>query len=533
MPSRGHYLKSSLLYECPSLSSASTPPEEPTYPTGTKFWFITITLWVILILGGLDANIVATAVPSITDEFKTVTDVGWYSSAFRLCSCAFQFGFAKAYRLFPIKGVLIFNNIIFLIGAMTCALAPSSIVFILGRALSGVGFAGEMSGCFAVLVHIVPLHRRPLFAGLMAAMESCAIISAPIIGGALTQSVGWRWCFWISLPIGGIALMLLVFIFSDPRTCVEDNLTLAEKIKELDLVSNCLLIPCLTTLFVTLSWAGVKYPWSDGRVIGLFVVSVVLLTAFLYNQYRRGDSAVLPFRIIKNRTVMAGFFFTMCTNSMTNVLEWYLPIYYQIVQNKSPASSGYLMAPILAGMLIGLVLQGIGTTTFGYWSPFMIFASILMPIAAGLITTYDLNTSFAKFIIYPGLLGFSGGIGFQGPQAAVQVMLSAADINLGIGIILFGQSIGPAVFIAIAQVIFSNELTRRLQDVVPGLTPAYIAQTGLNGIMDGVAPERLVEVLEGVSKSLTTTWSLAIALGCATMVGSLLIPWRSVREKKQ
>ena len=138
----------------------------------------------------------------------------------------------------------------------------------------------------------------------------------------------------INLPIAGVALVFMIFLFSDPRNRTEDNLTLAQKIKELDLVSNCLIIPSLTALFIALSWAGVKYPWSNGRVIGLLVVFAVLLAAFLYNQYRREESAVLPFRIIKNRTVIGGFFFTMCTNSMTNVLEWYLPTYYQIVQSR-------------------------------------------------------------------------------------------------------------------------------------------------------------------------------------------------------
>lgn len=126
----------------------------------------------------------------------------------------------------------------------------------------------------------------------------------------------------------------MFFLFSDPRSRQEDDLTLTQKITELDLVSNCLFIPSLTALFIALSWAGTKYPWSDGKVIGLFAVFAVLLTVFLLNQYRRGDSAALPFRIIKSRNVIAGFIFTTCTNSMTNVLEWYLPTYYQVVRSR-------------------------------------------------------------------------------------------------------------------------------------------------------------------------------------------------------
>lgn len=172
------------------------PSTEPKYPTGTKFWCTVLALCVVMILGGLDANIVATAVPSITDHFHTIADVGWYSSAFRLCTCAFQFGFAKLYKHFSIKIIFLLSNVVFLVGSLFCATAASSTMFIVGRAVTGLGFSGGLAGSFAVITHILPLNKRPVFAGLMACVESLAIISAPIVGGALTQTLGWRWCFW-------------------------------------------------------------------------------------------------------------------------------------------------------------------------------------------------------------------------------------------------------------------------------------------------------------------------------------------------
>ncbi|KAJ5121719.1 Major facilitator superfamily domain general substrate transporter [Penicillium atrosanguineum] len=186
----------------------------------------------------------------------------------------------------------------------------------------------------------------------MSCVESLAIIAAPLVGGALTQAFGCKWCFWDNLPIRGVSLATLFFLFSDPTTCQENHLTFTQKISELDL--------------------------------------------------------------------------------------------------------------------------GIGTTAFDYYAPFMIFASVCMPIATGLMTTYDLNTSLAKIILYSGFVGFSEGIDFQPPQAAVQTALSTAEVNLGIGVILFGQSMGPAVFIAIAEVILTNQLLSSLKDAVPGLKPAYI-----------------------------------------------------------
>lgn len=163
---------------------------ENNYPTGTKFWFTILSLCVVLIIGGLDTNIVATAAPSITDHFHTVADVGWYASAFRICTCAFQFMFGKMYKLFSIKAVFLIANVIFLIGSLMCATAVTSPMFVVGRAITGLGFAGEMAGCYAVIVEILPLRRRPVFAGLLACVESLAIIAAPVVGGALTQSLG-------------------------------------------------------------------------------------------------------------------------------------------------------------------------------------------------------------------------------------------------------------------------------------------------------------------------------------------------------
>ena len=140
-------------------------------------------------------NIVATAMPSRTDYFHTVADVGWYSSAFELCQCAFHFVFGKAYKLFSIKCVFLFANIISIAGSLLCGAATTSIMLIFGRAVAGMGSAGLLSGYFVILVQSTPLRRRPMFTGVMGAIEGLATLSAPLLGGALVQSLGWRWSF--------------------------------------------------------------------------------------------------------------------------------------------------------------------------------------------------------------------------------------------------------------------------------------------------------------------------------------------------
>jgi MFS family permease len=403
-------------------------------------------------------------------------------------------------------------------------------MFVVGRAVTGAGFAGIIGGFFTILVHILPLRRRPFFCGILGIIESVAILAAPIVGGLLTQSLGWRWCFWINLPIGGVTLLMTIFLFPDPKPS-DTSITFRQKLVGLDPLSNLLFIPALTSLFIALSWAGTKYPWQDGKVIGPLVTFAVLIVAFLYNQRRGGDAAALPPRLMKNRNVIAAAIFTMCSNSASNVLQYYLPTYYQVVREYSPSKSGYMMVPIVIGATIGMLLCGSGTSTIGYYTPFMLLSSTLMPVFAGLITTFGVNTSFIRLILYSGVYGFASGIGFNAPISAVQTVLPTDDVPLGLAIVLFAQHFGPALFIAIAQVIFTTELSTNLARVVPGLVPATIEDHGLLEIVGRASPGRHGEMLLDIGTSVSKTWYLSVGLTCATLIGSLLMEWRSVKQK--
>ncbi|PGH02378.1 hypothetical protein GX51_04686 [Blastomyces parvus] len=528
---------SSLHVQTTALDEVIDPPVssgQREYPTGAKFWLIILTIGAILILTAVDMNIVATAVPSITDHFHTVADVGWYSSAFRLCVCAFQFLFGKAYTLFSVKRLFLLANAISIAGSLISGAATTSTMLVIGRAVAGLGSAGLFSGCFAILVQSVPLRRRPMFVGLVGGIEGVATLAAPLLGGALTQSLGWRWCFYINPPIGAVTMALTVFCFSDiPKPNDIARMTFKQKVLQLDIISNLLLLPALTSVFLAFSFAGVKYPWNSGQVIGPLVTFAVLLAAFIYNQFRLGDAAALPPRVIKSRTVIAGFVFIMCTNSTSNVLEYYLPTYYQTVRGYSPAKSGYMMTPIIVGATIGSLVHGAGTTAFGYYAPFMLFASIIMPIAAGLITTFKITTSFVQLIMYTAFAGLGYGIGFSGPQNGVQTVLPVEDIPLGLSVILFAQSFGPAIAITIAQVLFTNQLWTNLNGLVPGLSRATIENQSLTQLLAKAPPNMVREVLVGIDKSIIQTWYLVVGLACATMIGSLLIEWRSVKSKRE
>ncbi|KAJ4422622.1 hypothetical protein N0V82_002741 [Gnomoniopsis sp. IMI 355080] len=510
---------------------ANAAEDETKYPTGIRFWLIIFCNALVLVFMGLDTSIVSTAVPHITDDFHTVADVGWYSSALRLCSSSFAFMFGKTYTLFPLRPVFLSSLAIFMCGSLLSATAPSSMVFVVSRAICGFGQAGVIQGCFYMLTHLVPLRKRPRIAGALGGIEAVASIAAPSLGGIIVGNLSWRWCFWINLPIGALSFAIIAFALKLDQDL--PALSFWQKIVELDLVGNALFVPSLTCLFLAFSWAGTAFPWNSAKVISLFMVFAVLLAGFAYLQYRRGDKATLPARIVTNRSVLAGALFAACTNSVVNVFEYYLPTYFQTIREYTPAESGYLMLPCLLGYLIATVSHGAAVTSIGYYVPLMLFASTTMPIFAGLMTTFTTSTTAVKVAGYSAAMGFAGGIGFQGPQSAVQTVLSEKDASLGLSVIIFAQNIGPAVSIAAAQTIFLSRLGENLRVLVPDLDSRSVDSLGLSDIKTLVGEANLEMALGVFDTSLMQTWYLAVGLACLTMLGSLTMEWRSVKDKKK
>lgn len=154
---------------------------EANYPTGAKFWLLILSVSLVLILGGMDGNIVATALPSITDHFHTVADVGWYSAAYRLSTCSFKFMFGKMYTIFSVKWGSMVSIFVFLIGSILSATAPTSKMSVFGRAVTGFSACGIISGCFTLLLQVMPLRKRPVFAGVLGAVEGAAAVAALIL----------------------------------------------------------------------------------------------------------------------------------------------------------------------------------------------------------------------------------------------------------------------------------------------------------------------------------------------------------------
>jgi hypothetical protein len=224
--------------------------DESTYLSGLPLILLSVGLCLAVFVQALDNAILATAIPKITSDFNSLNDVGWYGSSYLLTTTALQPSFGRIYTYFDVKWTFLVAILIFEIGSILCAAANGSVMLIVGRAIAGVGASALFSGGLTIIAYCVPLRKRPIYLGAISSMFGISSVVGPLLGGVFTDRVSWRWCFWINLPFGAVALVAVFFCFKSPPRKHGKDWTLKQKILEIDLV-----VPCfsLVRLFVSCS----------------------------------------------------------------------------------------------------------------------------------------------------------------------------------------------------------------------------------------------------------------------------------------
>lgn len=413
-------------------------------------------------------------------------------------------------------------------------MAPSSTVLIVGRAIAGIGVAGIFSGALVIISMTVPLPKRPLVFGMFGMVWGIASIAGPLLGGAFTDGVSWRWCFYINLPIGGISILVILFFLRLPVTNEWAGKPILERIRQLDLIGASLLIPAIVCLLLALQWGGNKYAWSNSRIIGLFVGFGLLAIIFAISQLWLGEKATLPPTILKQRTVLASCLFALFFGGAFFLLVYYVPIFFQSVEGSSAMKSGIQLLPMMLATVVSSVVIGGLITAAGYYTPFLIVSAAIAAIGTGLITLYDIDISAGKWIGYQIVVGAGVGAGFQVPMTAVQTVLKPEDIPIGTAAVMFFQTLGGALFIAVAQSVFQNGLITGIVKYAPGVAPSAIIGAGATEMRHVLSELGQLDQLDGVIKAymsgLRDAYRVSLALAVVAFVASLFLEWKSVKK---
>ena len=496
------------------------------HPSGALLVCIVLALVLAIFLVSLDLTIVATAIPKITDEFHGLADVSWYSAAFFMTISGFQSAWGKVYKYFPLKISFLISIFIFELGSLICGVAPNSAALIVGRAIAGLGAAGIGSGTYTIIAFSASPKNRPMFTGIIGTSYGIAAVVGPLIGGAFANKVSWRWCFYINLPIGAISVFIILLFFKTPSAAKPKSASLREKLLQMDLVGVVVVMGAVISYILALHYGGQTYPWNSSRVVGLLVGFVVLSATFVLWEWCQEDRAMVPFRLAKDRVYLVSSVFAFFFSGAYFLIIYYLPIYFQVIDNVSPEISGVRNLPLILAVTVSMLAAGAYISVTGIAAPIIVAGTALGTVCTGLLYTLDIGTGEGKWMGYQIIGGVGWGIASQIPIITVQATAPATDLAEVTAILLFLQTVGGAFMISAAQAALVNVLIKVLSHSAPDIDPVTVVNTGATDLRRFFSADQVPGILVAYMRGLKISFAIGLASsGMAFIIITLFQKW--------
>lgn len=442
----------------------------------TARWVMTA-LMVSMLLASLDQMIFSTALPTIVGELGGVDHMMWVITAYLLAETIMLPIYGKLGDLMGRKGLMIGALSVFLLGSVLGGLANSMLLLIIGRAVQGIGGGGLMILSQAIIADVIPARERGRYMGVMGGVFGLSAVLGPLLGGWFTEGPGWRWAFWMNLPLGAIAIGISLWMLRIP----------ARKVPfKWDYAGTALAIIATTALVLFTTWGGSRYGWTDPKILALIATFLIGGLLLVVVELRAADP-LIPLQFFANRN----FALTTAVGMVLGVTMFgvlgYLPTYLQMVHNMSATAAGYMMIPMMVGMMGFSIWSGNRISSTGTYRMYPLVGMVVTLGSLVLFHRLSLDTSLWEIGLYLFLLGTGLGLAMQVLILIVQNTLPLEVVGSATAVNNYFRQIGASLGSAMVGGLFVGNLEDQMAERLPAALATLPPEVAANTTMDSNA----------------------------------------------
>ncbi|KAF4886521.1 Efflux pump FUS6 [Colletotrichum fructicola] len=509
--------------QTPSEHAVPAKSATPALRKDFRFWAILVAMGFAGLLTALEATITSTALPTIIADLQGGDLFIWAANGYFLGMTALQPLFGQLANVFGRRWPTILSTAGFLLGSGICGGATNMATLIAGRTIQGVGAGGINVLIEIVICDLIPLRERGTYFALLFGMVAIGTALGPFFGGLIVDHASWRWVFYLNLPIGGVALVILLFHL---RVNYNRELTLATRITSIDWTGTFIFVGAIAAILIPLSWAGVMYSWSSYQILVPLLIGLAGLVGFMFFEASRfAPQPTVPLRLFSNRTSASVFVLTFLHSVVTMWVLYFLPVYFQGVLGSSPSYAGVQLLPTILMLIPSAILGGGLMSKIGRYLPIHYAGYALMIIGFGLLTLLNKNSGTGKWVGFQMIESFGSGLIIPTLLPAVMAPLAESDAAVAAATWAFLRSFGLTWGTAIPGAIFNNRFDQLARNIEDPMVRAAVS----GGRAYEHATAKFVETLSSTTRSqfewalnesLRRTWQVGIGFA---MLGFLFV----------
>ena len=462
---------------------------------------IIVALMLAMLLAALDQTIVATALPRIATDLHGLSKLSWVATAYLMTSAISTPLYGKVGDQFGRKKIFQFAIVLFLVGSALSGLSQTMNQLVFFRALQGFGAGGLMSLSQAIVGEIVPPRQRGKYLGYFAGVFALASVVGPLLGGFFTDSLSWRWVFYVNLPIGIVALYAIA------RRLHLAPVKKQKKIK-IDYTGAALLTLATVPLLLATIWGGVSHPWGSSLIISLLAGSVIMTALLIaWEQKQPTTRAMLPTHLFRSDIFSVSSVLSLLAGVALFATILFIPEYQQIVRGYSAVKSGLFMLPLMVGMLISMIGSGQIIAKIGHYRAFPIIGTAVTALGVWLYSHVSLTTPQLTLSLWMLIIGLGIGSFMQIMTLAVQNSVKTDELGVATGTVTFFRSIGSSLGGAIFGSILTIRLTVHLKQLLPSFS-SHSSQLS-SSVLSGISPAGLSKLPPSVSHDILEAFALS------------------------